>query len=207
MTIYSKKRTPSKVYRKIYEQHYGPIPTDVDGRTYDIHHIDGNTENNDPSNLIAVSVQEHYNVHYEQEDYGACWLIARNMKMSPEEISELASKRNQSRVDNGTHNFLGGKYIKQLIEAGTHPFLGGELQRTNNAERVLNGTHNFLGDGEYQRSIQRNRFAAGTHNFQLALQNGTHNSQIKKTCPHCGRAIAITGFRRWHGDNCKSRPA
>ena len=35
-------------YRKIYEQHHGPIPIDESGRTYDIHHIDGNHFNNDP---------------------------------------------------------------------------------------------------------------------------------------------------------------
>jgi len=34
MRIYS-----HKFYRKIYEQHYGPIPVDSDGRTYEIHHI------------------------------------------------------------------------------------------------------------------------------------------------------------------------
>jgi hypothetical protein len=29
-------------YRKIYENHNGIIPKDSDGRTYEIHHIDGN---------------------------------------------------------------------------------------------------------------------------------------------------------------------
>jgi len=33
-------------YRKIYEQHNGPIPKGMD-----IHHIDGNHANNDPNNL------------------------------------------------------------------------------------------------------------------------------------------------------------
>lgn len=47
-------------YRKIYEQHHGPIP---DG--YQIHHIDCNHENNDPSNLVAVTPEEHARLHIE----------------------------------------------------------------------------------------------------------------------------------------------
>jgi hypothetical protein len=73
-------------YRKIYEEHYGPIPTDSSNRTYDIHHIDGNRQNNDPSNLIALSVQAHYDIHYAQGDYGACLKIKRDMKLSKEEM-------------------------------------------------------------------------------------------------------------------------
>lgn len=47
-------------YRKIYEQHYGPIPD-----KYQIHHIDFNCENNEPSNLIAVTPEEHAKIHIE----------------------------------------------------------------------------------------------------------------------------------------------
>jgi hypothetical protein len=36
------------IYRKIYEQNFGPIPKDGDGRSYDVHHIDGNRNNNVP---------------------------------------------------------------------------------------------------------------------------------------------------------------
>ena len=62
MTIYTGKN-----YRKIYKQYYGPIPKDEFGRRYDIHHIDGNHDNCDASNLKAVTIQEHYDIHYQQE--------------------------------------------------------------------------------------------------------------------------------------------
>jgi hypothetical protein len=26
----------------------------------------------------------------------------------------------------------------------------------------------------------------------------------KKLCPHCNQAVAVNGYARWHGDNCKS---
>ena len=61
----TKKSKICKVnYRKIYEDHYGQIPLDEEGRSYDIHHIDGNHNNNDISNLKAVTIQEHYDIHY-----------------------------------------------------------------------------------------------------------------------------------------------
>ena len=41
-------------YRKIYKNYYGVIPCDDSGRTYDIHHINGNRSNNNIDNLIAV---------------------------------------------------------------------------------------------------------------------------------------------------------
>ena len=53
-------------YRKIYESHFGPIPKDDQERSYEIHHIDGNRKNNDPSNLQCLTIQEHYNIHFNQ---------------------------------------------------------------------------------------------------------------------------------------------
>jgi hypothetical protein len=105
MAIY-KKRTPSRIYRKIYEQHHGPIPRELNGRSFEIHHIDGDSNNNDPSNLVALSIQEHYDVHYAQGDLGACYKIGIKMSMSPEELSNLAKKHAAKRVENGTHNLL-----------------------------------------------------------------------------------------------------
>lgn len=126
-------------YRKIYENHYGPIPVDNDGRKYDIHHIDGDRNNNNPENLKAVSIKEHYAIHYKQGDYGACHKIKRRLSLSPEELSNLASLHNKFRWE-----ILGNK----------HPLL------VDNKERVANGTHNFLGS-----KMNQKRISEGTHNW------------------------------------------
>jgi hypothetical protein len=63
-------------YRKIWKDHYGEIPIDENGITYDIHHIDGDKENNHISNLKAVSLEEHWKIHFEQGDYSAANMIA-----------------------------------------------------------------------------------------------------------------------------------
>lgn len=92
-------------YRKIYEKHYGPIPKDENNRSYEIHHLDKNHQNNNPLNLIAVTIQEHYNLHYAQGNLGACYKIARRMEMSPEELSNLAREIAKKLLSEGRHNF------------------------------------------------------------------------------------------------------
>ena len=89
MSIYS---TPG--HRKIYETFIGPIPKDEDGRSYEIHHIDGNHNNNEISNLLCVSIKEHYEIHKSQGDYKACLIMSQRMKVSPEEKSYLAKLSN-----------------------------------------------------------------------------------------------------------------
>jgi hypothetical protein len=60
-------------------KHNGEVPKDEFGRSFDIHHIDGNNKNNDINNLKCVSIQEHYNIHFEQGDQGACHAIRIRM--------------------------------------------------------------------------------------------------------------------------------
>jgi hypothetical protein len=79
----------AKEYRKIWEQNYGKIPKDTKGRTYEIHHIDGNHNNNDITNLKCVTIEEHYKLHYENGDYGACVMIAKRMELPSDYISKI----------------------------------------------------------------------------------------------------------------------
>lgn len=182
------------IYRHIYKDHYGSIPVDADGRTFEIHHIDGNHENNDINNLICVSLQEHYDIHYSQKDWYACRMLALRMNITPEEKSRIASLDNQERVKNGTHNFLGGETVRQRVNEGTHHLLGGRIQKENNRKQVEDGTHHFLG-GEIGGVHSRKRVAAGTHNF---LNSPTY------TCPHCNKTGKGTAnMKRWHFDKCK----
>jgi hypothetical protein len=186
-----------KKYRKIYEQHYGPIPIDADGRSYEIHHIDGNHENNDPDNLTLVTIQEHYDIHFSNGDYGACYAISIRLKKTREELSKLSSDAQH-----------------KLILEGTHHFLNGDWQRNNQLSRVANGTHPFLGDN----SPTRKKVAAGTYHMlqednpsKKRVENGTHNflgpnspSQFVWICEHCNKTGKGKGiYTRFHGDNCK----
>jgi hypothetical protein len=136
-----KKR--SSTHRYLYKKWHGFIPTDELGRTYDIHHKDGNHENNSVENLIAIPIQEHYDIHYRNQDYSACALIACRMKMSTNEISRLTSLAAQKRVADGTHHWLTTEHsnnvkesIKRRVNDGTYHMLGGEIQKDFQLKRV-----------------------------------------------------------------------
>jgi ribosomal protein L37AE/L43A len=204
------------IYRKIYKQHYGPIPKDNQGRTYDIHHKDGDRSNNSIDNLVALSIQEHYDIHYSQGEYGACYALSVRMKSTPEELSDIARKVAYQKIQNGTHPFQNPEVQRKGVEAaaivnekriqdGTHNFQGGEIQRESNLKRVENKTHNFLGPASNQA-----RITAGTHNLiggavmRKQLAEGKHTSQLKKVCEYCSKTVSVNNYTRWHGDNCKS---
>jgi len=207
------------IYRRIYKDHYGPIPIDEDGRTYEIHHVDGNHENNDIANLKCITFLEHYNIHYSQGDWAACLKMSARMKLSPEEKSRIGKLAQQKRVKDGTHHFLGPNVNRKRVENGTHKFSGPEMNNT----RVENGTHQCLG-GEIQRKrvedgthnfiggeLQRKRVAAGTHNLlggalhRKRVEEGTHNflNPQDYICPHCGKEGRGFTMKRWHFDNCR----
>lgn len=76
-------------HREIWKKYFGEIPKDEIGRTYEIHHINGNHQDNRIENLKLVTIQEHYDIHYENGDYGACVLIAKRMNLKPDYISKI----------------------------------------------------------------------------------------------------------------------
>lgn len=221
-------------YRKIYEQHYGKISKDELGRTYDIHHIDGNHSNNDPSNLVALSMQQHYDIHHAQGDWHACQMLAPRLKMSAEQISFLAREAQMKKVLDGTHHWLrrpdGTSNASDQVKAGTHNFLSGEIQRKTHKKNLENGTHNLLkrvdgssiGCDATHKNIQNGthlfiidnpslrRVANGTHNFiggtlqRERYNQGRHPAQLKMTCIHCGIVCSKTNHTRFHGQNCKT---
>jgi hypothetical protein len=113
--IEERQHMPS-IYRLIYKKHFGSIPVDDNGISYDIHHIDGNRKNNELSNLKAVSLQEHYDIHFNQGDWMACQRILKRMDDDPVKKSILLSKSNKQRVENGTHNFMNPEWCKESSE-------------------------------------------------------------------------------------------
>ena len=145
MTIYRKS---TSFARRIYRKYYGEIPKDTLGRSYDIHHIDGNHSNDEPTNLIAVSIQEHYDIHYANCDWGACYSIALRMEKSPKLIAELASKSNKERIANGTHNWQkrpdGSTVIGDAYKAGLRTQAGHSNSRFDNT--VYTFIHNPTGN-------------------------------------------------------------
>jgi hypothetical protein len=155
-------------YRRIYENHNGPIPKDETGRTYDVHHLDGNRQNNSLDNLIALSIQEHYYIHYQQGDYSSCWLLGKKMGMSHQQQSELMTKSARTRVENGTHPFQrrndGTSLAGDMVKEGRHPLQRRADGSSSSMDRIKNGTSPFCrrADGS---TIASDMVKAGTHPF------------------------------------------
>ena len=115
-------------YRKIYEDYHkcSLLPE------IEIHHIDGNRNNNDPSNLLAVTIEEHLDIHYKQKDWGAVQAIIMRME-NKDGIREAASKFQLKKLENGKHNFQ-----KITKERRT------EISKKTMEERLANGNGAFL---------------------------------------------------------------
>jgi hypothetical protein len=179
---------PNTNYRKIYKQHFGPIPIDQHGRSYDIHHIDGNPKNNHISNLLAVSVQEHYKIHYKQNDWLACYMIALRLDISPEIISKLSSDAQLKRLQDGQHHFGSSEWQRnnqlKRVESGNHPFIGGKIQKETSERLISEGKHIF-------QNLSRTRVENGTHHF-LGESNPMHAKVADGTHPWLGNGEAVS---------------
>ena len=179
-------------YRKIWEEHHQTeIPIDENGKSFEIHHIDGNKNNNSIENLACVQIQKHYDIHYEQGDWGACLRIAQRMNVSKETMKELNILQNKVRIENGTHPLLrknrSEKNIKNL----------NERNKKRVQERRDQGLLLFQ-DKDFQNEMRKRAYANGKHPFENGLQKklvseGKHHllgmiSCVKKT----GEDIRIT---------------
>lgn len=121
-------------YRKMWEDINGPIPRDEYGRTFEIHHKDGNRANNNLENLLCVSILEHLDIHYAQQDWGAVAAILLRLESKDHNTIKQAASiwstdSNKQRLSTGTHNFTSIQHRqivsqtqKQRMASGQHPF-------------------------------------------------------------------------------------
>lgn len=136
-------------YRKIWQKHYGPIPKDELGRSYDIHHIDGNRRNNELNNLYCCSLQEHFEIHLTQGDYAAAFRIAQRMQLDQRVKSELMSRSNLKRIQEGNHPFVDPEVRKKAakthqdwLEKKIHPFQNKTKEEIEKAKKTYAANHN-----------------------------------------------------------------
>lgn len=171
------------IYRKIWINHYGEIPVDENGLTYEIHHIDGNRKNNDISNLIAVSLKEHYLIHYNQKDYYAAFMISRKMKLSDVELSELKIRLKMPKSKKHKENMSIAKIGKIFKHSHKN-----NLKKT---KKLLTCPKCGITGGS--NSIKRFHFD----------NCGKPYIMKKEKCPYCGIESTKNALIRWHFDNCK----
>ena len=110
-------------YRLKWVKHHGSIPVDSNGRSYEIHHIDGNRKNNDISNLTCIPIEEHLRIHEELEDWGSVSLIRMRMGLPPlPSWNHSETSKNKVRESNiGKIWINNGKVIKWIKKGSNIP--------------------------------------------------------------------------------------
>jgi len=151
-------------YRKIWKDHNGAIPLDENGVHYDIHHIDGNRNNNSIENLKAVSIQEHYDIHYKQQDWNACILIRQRLNLSKDEIKKINQYAAEKRKGIACPEDTKKKISKTLI---------GKKHSKERIDNIMKGRMegSYLGKGAYKnKGIKKNNGRTGIK----------HSEEVKK---------------------------
>ena len=106
------RRKSSYLARKIWIKYNGPIPRDEQNRSYEIHHIDGNPDNNNLCNLMCLSIKDHFLIHLKNEDWGAVTLISKRLNLPPNVRSNIQTGKKRpgiGGVPKGTITWNKGK--------------------------------------------------------------------------------------------------
>jgi hypothetical protein len=164
-------------YARVWIAAHGPIPKDADGRSYDIHHINGNHGDNRLENLKAIPITEHYDIHYKQKDWNACRLIALRMKYTPSELSAITSE-----------------LVRNAVKDGTHVWVRRDKDGLTDAQRRVKEGRHHLSKRVDGTSLYTDRINAGKHHFQLYGQP----TKTRVSCVYCKKVVNPTSITRFH---------
>lgn len=158
----------SKNYVRIWEKYHNKnLPKNME-----IHHIDGNHNNNDPENLLAVTIEEHLKIHQDQKDYGAVQAILLRMNRTEEQnklLRECASRHQKLLIKDGKHNFQIPKteksirskeIMKKRLEETGKAFLGIEntVENSKNARSKLSREKELEMMESWKKKIQGSKW-------------------------------------------------
>ena len=188
-------------YRRIYEDYHGPIP-----KGHHIHHIDGNHANNDIHNLRCVTAQEHYDIHYSQGDYGACYMMVKtgHLSITTEQRANLARLQAQDPKFN--------QMLTISMSEKSKDWWSNSEYRLMQSKACTERFTNLWKDDEYKEKVvakiadswnKEGRREKQAKEMSLAVAK-YNNTEL--TCPHCGKVGRGYGImNRWHFDRCKEK--
>lgn len=185
-------------YRKIWIEKYGEIPLDLDGRSYHIHHIDRDRNNNSIENLKCLSPVDHFIEHFNAGEYHMAYAIAIKYLDKDEQnwfggLSSLAklaaNTRNNAAIGFRNKELFNRimKEQKRKIENRLFHLQKGDIQSRTNKRLVLSGKHNFQTNENKLRVKERNQrqLKDGTHPFKRpGFQSAIVQKRIKEGTFH-----------------------
>lgn len=175
-------------YRKIWVKANGPIPVDAEGRSYEIHHIDGNRSNNNLDNLLCLSIKDHFELHYNKGEYFAANLISQRLGKPLETgITYTMTERQKTSL---RESKLGDR----------NPMKNPETRKK--VSDALRGRKKPV-EVEAKRLTTRKNNGKPWHTQETKLK--MKKPKEKVVCNHCGIVGGISQMKRWHFDNCKQK--
>ena len=202
--------------KRVWKSHFGEIPLDSNGRKCEIHHIDGDKNNNNILNLQCVTVQEHYTIHYNQGDWEACRALGLRLNLTTEELKILYEKVGEAQrgKKKGPFPKVNCKHCDRLVSINTIKMH--ELQCSSNPEKVFIPNSK---NSERYKGIKRAPYKEGIKkpNVSKALSGRSIPEEVKQKikdtligkkyeklkCPYCGKTGGLNVMKRWHFSNCK----
>ncbi len=175
-------------YRKLWIENYGPIPVDEKGRSYEIHHIDGNRKNNSLNNLLCLSVEDHFKLHYDKGEFYAAHLIAQRIKDLSVKVTER--EINLERIKKLRESKLGGK---------------NPMKDPKVAQKVANALRGRKKSAEAEKKRLETAKKNGTLRRTEETRAKMKKPKAKINCPHCKLEGGISQMKRWHFSNCKEK--
>ena len=193
-----------KNYRQIWADHYGPIPIDENGVTYDIHHIDGNRKNNHITNLVALSLKDHYQIHYDKKEYNAAHLISNRLNMTPEERADINKKLSESKTGKPLSEYHKSRMKKPKSEETKKRMKKPKSEEHKEAIRLASfgKIYNKIECPHCKKYISSNNAKRFHFNNCPTYTKKTYPTKI---CPHCFKEGAPGPMKQWHFDNCKNK--
>jgi hypothetical protein len=215
-------------YRRIWEKAHGPIPVDEQGRSYEIHHLDGNRKNNSLLNLTCVSIEEHYSIHESQGDGAACHAIKLRMTQEPligwnhtqESRDKMSKSRKGKKPSTQTKEKLRlarlGKKHSNKTKKAISKALKGKQKTQDHIEKNRIG---HLGLKQTKKTVEKRKETIKNqggykHSEEIKLKMRKPKSQehLQKmkmprklvVCPHCGKVGGSCAMKRWHFSNCRN---
>jgi|688.fasta_scaffold80405_4 hypothetical protein len=189
-------------YRKIWEKVYGKIPVDEKGRSYEIHHIDGNRNNNSLENLQCLSIEEHYRLHLEKGDYAAANLIAK--RFDKPIVKGFAGNRKGAKLTEKHKQALLNSRLGYKASEETRKKISSRLKGRKAAEPgKKRKPHSEETKRKMSEKHKGKKLSEEVKQKLSLLKKG--KTYPKQTCSYCGKIGGGPRMKTYHFENCKNK--
>lgn len=198
----------------------------------EIHHILPRSlgGNNDPTNLVDLTAREHFMCHWlltkmhtginRKKMLNAIYIMkgensyqkryktkitARVYEKLRKEYAAYISKLNTGRKQPPEEK---AKQLAAQIGRKRAPFSQEWKEKLSAAKRGKNNNRYGVTVSEETRKKMSEKAKGRKYSSETIEKRAVKirgSKREKKLCPHCNREVAVNGYARWHGDNCKEK--